>query len=200
MSNIDEVIDVTVKTTNAAINAVSEKAEDLKTVGWVSYLLHLIVAVAAVVPGANVGVALLVIALVIDLVKKGDAAGTWQESHFSWRIRTVIWAGILYVVTIPLLLLFVVPGCDRLGHHFDLVLVPHRARHGGDEQQPSHWRLNLFGAKSLTMHHDENCLFCKIIAGKIPSRKVYEDDDIFAFHDINPWAPVHFLIDAKESH
>jgi uncharacterized membrane protein len=110
MSKIDEVIDVTVKTTNAAINAVSEKAEDLKTVGWVSYLLHLIVAVAAVVPGANVGVALLVIALVIDLVKKGDADGTWQESHFSWRIRTVIWAGILYVVTIPLWLLFVIPG------------------------------------------------------------------------------------------
>jgi uncharacterized membrane protein len=110
MSKIDEVIDVTVKTTNAAINAVSEKAEDLKTVGWVSYLLHLIVAVAAVIPGANVGVALLVIALVIDLVKKGDAEGTWQESHFSWRIRTVIWAGILYVVTIPLWLLFVIPG------------------------------------------------------------------------------------------
>jgi uncharacterized membrane protein len=110
MSKLDEVIDVTVKTTNDAINAVSEKAEDLKTVGWVSYLLHLIVAVAAVVPGANVGVALLVIALVIDLVKKGDAAGTWQESHFSWRIRTVIWAGILYVVTIPLWLLFVIPG------------------------------------------------------------------------------------------
>jgi uncharacterized membrane protein len=110
MSKIDEVIDVAVKTTNAAVNAVSEKAEDLKTVGWVSYLLHLIVAVAAVIPGANVGVALLVIALVIDLVKKGDAAGTWQESHFSWRIRTVIWAGILYAVTFPLFLLLWVPG------------------------------------------------------------------------------------------
>ena len=110
MSKIDEVIDVTVKTTNAAINAVSEKAEDLKTVGWVSYFLHLIVAVAAVVPGANVGVALLVIALVIDLVKKSDAAGTWQESHFSWRIRTVIWAGVLYAVTFPLFLLLWVPG------------------------------------------------------------------------------------------
>jgi histidine triad (HIT) family protein len=47
------------------------------------------------------------------------------------------------------------------------------------------------------MHHDENCLFCKIIAGKIPSRKVYEDDEIFAFHDIHPWAPVHFLIVPK---
>ena len=88
----------------------SEKAEQLKTIGWVSYLLHLIVAVAAVVPGANVGIALLIVALVIDLVKKGDAAGTWQESHFSWRIRSVIWAGILYVITIPLWLLFVIPG------------------------------------------------------------------------------------------
>jgi uncharacterized membrane protein len=101
-NNVSDVIDVTVID--------SEKAQQLKTVGWVSYLLHLIVAVAAVVPGANVGVALLVIALVIDLVKKGDAAGTWQESHFSWRIRTVIWAGILYVITIPLWLLFIIPG------------------------------------------------------------------------------------------
>ncbi len=44
---------------------------------------------------------------------------------------------------------------------------------------------------------DENCIFCKIIAGKIPSRKVYEDEEVFAFHDINPWAPVHFLIIPK---
>ncbi len=42
--------------------------------------------------------------------------------------------------------------------------------------------------------HDPNCIFCKIIAGQIPSRKVYEDEDIYAFHDINPWAPVHFLM------
>ena len=48
------------------------------------------------------------------------------------------------------------------------------------------------------MTHDPDCLFCKIIAGKIPSRKVYEDDDIFAFHDIHPWAPVHFLMVPKE--
>ena len=110
MNKLDEVIDVAVKTTNEAINAVSEKAEDLKTVGWVSYLLHLIVAVAALVPGANVGVVLLIIALVIDLVKKSEAAGSWQESHFSWRIRTVIWAGVLYAVTFPLFLLLWVPG------------------------------------------------------------------------------------------
>ena len=42
--------------------------------------------------------------------------------------------------------------------------------------------------------HDPNCLFCKIIAGQIPSKKVYEDEQVFAFHDIHPWAPVHFLI------
>ena len=44
------------------------------------------------------------------------------------------------------------------------------------------------------MSHPENCLFCKIAAGKILSKKVYEDDELFAFHDINPWAPIHFLI------
>ncbi|MNT11681.1 hypothetical protein D3C72_1465730 [compost metagenome] len=67
-------------------------------------------AVAAVVPSAQVSVFLLVVALVIDLVKRGDARGTWQESHFSWRIRSVIWAGILYVVTAPLWIFFLVPG------------------------------------------------------------------------------------------
>jgi len=46
--------------------------------------------------------------------------------------------------------------------------------------------------------HDENCLFCKIASGHIPSKKVYEDEDIFAFHDIAPWAPVHFLIVPKK--
>ena len=88
----------------------SERAESLKTVGWVSYLLHLVVAVAAVVPGAQVGAGLLIVALIIDLVKKGDAEGTWQASHFSWRIRTVVWAGVLYVITLPLFLLLFVPG------------------------------------------------------------------------------------------
>jgi histidine triad (HIT) family protein len=44
------------------------------------------------------------------------------------------------------------------------------------------------------MTHDPNCLFCKIIEGKIPSTKVYEDEEIFAFNDIHPWAPVHFLM------
>ncbi|MDD4880929.1 MAG: histidine triad nucleotide-binding protein [Gallionellaceae bacterium] len=39
-----------------------------------------------------------------------------------------------------------------------------------------------------------DCIFCKIAAGEIPCRKVYEDDDVLAFHDINPVAPVHFMI------
>lgn len=42
-----------------------------------------------------------------------------------------------------------------------------------------------------------NCLFCKIIAGEIPSRKVYEDDQILAFHDVTPQAPVHILVIPK---
>ena len=45
--------------------------------------------------------------------------------------------------------------------------------------------------------HDPNCLFCKIAARKIPSKTVYEDEEFYAFHDINPWAPVHFLIVPK---
>ena len=44
----------------------------------------------------------------------------------------------------------------------------------------------------------ENCLFCKIVAGQIPSSKVYEDDKILAFRDIQPQAPVHVLVIPKE--
>jgi uncharacterized membrane protein len=87
-----------------------ERQSSLKTVGHVSYLLHLIVAVAAVMPGAQASVALLIVAFVIDLAKRDAAAGTWQASHFSWRIRTVLWAAGLYLVTAPLWLLLFVPG------------------------------------------------------------------------------------------
>jgi uncharacterized membrane protein len=87
-----------------------ERAEGLKAWGWVSYMLHLIVALGAVIPGAQPGAALLIIALIIDLVKQSDAAGTWQASHYLWRIRTVLWAGVLYVVTAPLWFLFLIPG------------------------------------------------------------------------------------------
>ena len=46
--------------------------------------------------------------------------------------------------------------------------------------------------------HDPNCLFCKIVAKQIPSRTVFEDDEFYAFHDIAPWAPVHFLLIPKQ--
>ncbi|OGB01059.1 MAG: histidine triad nucleotide-binding protein [Burkholderiales bacterium RIFCSPHIGHO2_12_FULL_61_11] len=47
------------------------------------------------------------------------------------------------------------------------------------------------------MSPSAHCIFCNIAAGTIPSRKVYEDDELFAFDDIKPWAPVHFLIIPK---
>ena len=43
-----------------------------------------------------------------------------------------------------------------------------------------------------------DCLFCKIIKGEIPSKKVYEDEELLAFHDVNPQAPVHFLVIPKK--
>lgn len=44
---------------------------------------------------------------------------------------------------------------------------------------------------------EANCLFCKIVRGEIPANKVYEDEDVLAFHDIRPVAPVHFMIVPK---
>ena len=48
------------------------------------------------------------------------------------------------------------------------------------------------------MNSDPNCIFCKIVAGQVPSRKVLEDDELIVFHDIAPWAPVHVLIIPKQ--
>ena len=42
-----------------------------------------------------------------------------------------------------------------------------------------------------------DCIFCKIVAGQIPSKKAYEDEEVIAFHDIHPWAPVHLLVVPK---
>lgn len=44
---------------------------------------------------------------------------------------------------------------------------------------------------------DPNCVFCKIARGQIPAKKIYEDDEVMAFHDIRPQAPVHFLLVPK---
>ena len=104
--------------------------QSLKTIGHISYLLHAVVAVGAVLPGVQASVLLLLVAFVLDMFKRDDARGTWQESHFSWRIRSVLWAGGLYLVTAPLWLLFLRPGLDRLGAHLDLVPLPHRRAAG----------------------------------------------------------------------
>lgn len=48
------------------------------------------------------------------------------------------------------------------------------------------------------MQADPNCVFCKIVRGEIPSRKVYEDADVLAFHDARPVAPVHFMLVPKK--
>ena len=45
---------------------------------------------------------------------------------------------------------------------------------------------------------NDSCIFCKIIKGQIPSRKIYEDDELLAFYDINARAPVHFLVIPKQ--
>ena len=89
---------------------ISDQQQSLKTFGHISYFLHAVVAIGAVLPGAQGSVLLLLIAFFIDLFKRDAARGTWQESHFSWRIRSVLWAGGLYLVTAPLWLLLLVPG------------------------------------------------------------------------------------------
>lgn len=87
-----------------------EKLQSLNTIGTISYILHLIVAIGALIPGGQFGPALLIVALIIDLVKRPEAEGTWHASHFRWRIRTVVIAAVLYAVTAPLWFLFILPG------------------------------------------------------------------------------------------
>lgn len=87
-----------------------QKMQSLNTVGTISYVLHLIVAVGAVIPGGQFGPVLLIAALVLDMVKRSDADGTWHASHFRWRIRTVLIAAALYLITAPLWFLLLAPG------------------------------------------------------------------------------------------
>jgi uncharacterized membrane protein len=101
---MNDIVDVPTKPNDA------EREASLRTIGHISYALHAIVAVSAVIPGVQASIVLLLAAFILDLVKRDDARGSWQESHFSWRIRSVLWAGLLYVVTIPLWLLLVLPG------------------------------------------------------------------------------------------
>ena len=95
---------------NTIVDVPDPRQQSLKTIGHVSYALHAFVAVSAVIPGVQASILLLLVAFGLDMWKREDAAGTWQESHFRWRIRSVVWAGVLYVVTLPLFLLLWLPG------------------------------------------------------------------------------------------
>lgn len=89
---------------------IDSNQQQLKTIGHISYGLHAVVAVGAVIPGFQPGILLLLVAFGIDLYFRERAKGSWQESHFSWRIRSVLWAGVLYLLTSPLFLLLWIPG------------------------------------------------------------------------------------------
>ncbi|MBC7728860.1 MAG: hypothetical protein H7242_14840 [Microbacteriaceae bacterium] len=96
---------------NDSVVVLSSATESsLRTIGQISYALHAIVAVGAVLPGAQGSVLLLLVAFLLDLIKRDDGRGSWQESHFRWRIRSVVIAAIAYAVTAPLWLLLIAPG------------------------------------------------------------------------------------------
>lgn len=94
----------------APVGSDAEKEASLRTIGHISYALHAVVAISAVIPGVQASIVLLLVAFILDLVKRDDAQGSWQQSHFSWRIRSVLWAGGLYLLTAPLFLLLFLPG------------------------------------------------------------------------------------------
>ncbi|MDO4724959.1 MAG: hypothetical protein Q4A97_09380 [Comamonadaceae bacterium] len=100
----EQVIEVQARLLDA--KALSE----LKLLGWISYGMHLAVAICAVLPGLQPSLLLLLLALILDVVKSPDAQGSWQQSHFEWRIRSVGWSLFWYVLTAPLFLLFYIPG------------------------------------------------------------------------------------------
>ena len=91
-------------------NPIAQPTDTVNSVSWVSYLLHLVVAIAAVVPGIQASVLLLIVAFIADIVMQGEAGGTYQESHYTWRLKSVVIASVLYLVTSPLFLLLYVPG------------------------------------------------------------------------------------------
>ena len=147
-------------------------------------------AVAAVLPGAQASIALLLLALVIDLVKRRDAEGTWQASHFSWRIRSVLWAGVLYIVTSLALAAFLVPGWIAWGLislWFLYRIVKGMVRMSAGRADGAHpWRLN---AQRSRLHLLQDRRREKSLRGRF-----YEDDELYriprhrpvgagAFHD-----------------
>eukprot|EP01041_Mallomonas_annulata_P017426 gene17426-35897_t len=111
--------------------------------------------------------------LIINYVQRPSTEGTFVYSHHSWQIRTFWWGlcwSILGFITIWILVGFPILFATAVWMIYRLV---------------KGW-LNWSERKPMA-----------IIAGQIPSKKVYEDEDLFAFHDIHPWAPVHFLLVPK---
>ena len=107
----------------------------------------------------------------------------------------MIWAAVLYVVTIPLWLLLLAARLDRWA--VISIWFLYRVVRGWlalNDRKP----MPMPETRSAGVHTDPNCIFCKIVAGQIPAKKVYEDDQILAFHDIHPWAPVHVLVIPKQ--
>ena len=154
------------------------------TVGHISYALHAIVAVGAVLPGVQASVLLLLIALrprpgqarrrrrhlagvALPLAHPQRAVGrrrsTWSPSPL-WLLLLRARAGSPGALISIWFLYRVVRGWLSLNdRQADAGLTQERA-----------------------MNRDPNCIFCKIVAGQIPSQKVYEDDEMLAFHDIAP--------------
>ena len=95
---------------NGTVVLTGAAESSLRRIGHISYALHAIVAVGAVLPMAQISVLLLLVAFVLDLVKRDAAVGSWQQSHFRWRIRSVVIAAIAYALTAPLWLLLIAPG------------------------------------------------------------------------------------------
>ena len=65
-------------------------------------------------------------------------------------------------------------------------------------ERPGPDRPERASKRTIPMANDSNCIFCKIVRGELPSRKVYEDDEILAFHDIQPVADLHFMLVPKK--
>ena len=148
-----------------------------------------------VLPGAQASVVAVMVALIINYIKRGDAEGPLAWPPHLHDPLLLVGGCCGWCVTSPLLLLFFFPGA--IAWAVVSLWYLYRCIRG--------WmRLNanrpLTGAEQsshMTVTTTRNCMFCKIVDGKIPVHKVYEDDEIFAFHDIHPWAPVHFLLIPK---
>ena len=80
------------------------------TLHWISYALHIIVAVTAVLPGLQFSPLLLLIAVILDLAMAAGEQPDILAQHYRWRISSVIWSLIFYAITAPLWLLILLPG------------------------------------------------------------------------------------------